>query len=670
MARKTDYGHVYQDFRTLLTERDRQNAFLRSQLHTRIERNIQLESRLLATLDTLDEIQATAMLNLQRAERENARLARKLEVSRAVCRVAEKEKEDMSTVVLQLVSKVESCNDYSKWNAARIELSRSLSLRPQRSTKHPLDPPLRPALSSEPRLGDCACPHAYTPAIVTELAESLTREQRSHARTTAEAERRIAALQSCVAARDAEIARRVAVCQCFAIPTVTHNRLDILSDEEKIRVAALTVERNRVLGTEIIQLEEELEREKCSSVHLAAPQIERSVQTEPPNLDISPTTSNIHSHARKTNDNDGMPIALAVLDAQISQLRKGLADLAEEKDALHLILQDELGNIEKLATETRGRQSPVTFEPGYVERNEQKEYTDPHRNHEVKEEFQNILLIEEECIRLMRSEDELRSELNHVHNREVALSEENMRLKKKIMKMEDVPLANFEHNPTSQDVRSARENSNPVASSSNQWQPPISESRDVFSQPTAPGPFSRIPMSAIDIAFPPLEPLSMQSGSMSHSSPSLVPSEQVPQLMPSTLDHFSSTYSTPSSSSSSDLHTPTSPTDPSMIPLPETPPFDEAVDESDGGDVAMNPGDPPSITETDPSTIRDANAIARELSAARADAEAHEREIAEIQEAITLASLRLRDTQPHENINPDFTGHDGEHVDEDPSELE
>lgn len=57
------------------------------------------------TLDTLDELQASATRDLEQAQHENARLTRKLEVAQTIARDADMEKSDMSNAVLQLVKK-------------------------------------------------------------------------------------------------------------------------------------------------------------------------------------------------------------------------------------------------------------------------------------------------------------------------------------------------------------------------------------------------------------------------------------------------------------------------------------------------------------------------------------------------------------------------------------
>lgn len=82
-----------------------QNTFLREQLVARIEHASHLETRLLYTLDALDELQASSARELQQVHRENAHLTEKLRVWEAIARDADTEKFDMSSAVLELVTK-------------------------------------------------------------------------------------------------------------------------------------------------------------------------------------------------------------------------------------------------------------------------------------------------------------------------------------------------------------------------------------------------------------------------------------------------------------------------------------------------------------------------------------------------------------------------------------
>lgn len=244
-------------------------------MQARIEHNAHLEARLLTTLDTLDEIQASTALDYRQLQEQNVRLARRLHAATAMVRAAQQEKDELSSAVLQLVSRstlygynipkffslktdlVECTNDYTKWNAARIELTRKLTIHPKRNGDFSIDP--RPPTSGVATQTECTCPESYSHGVVKELANLLTQERKSHAMSITEAERRISALEAQVAVRDAAIARRTILCKCVSEGTETNDHhIDILSKDERRKVARQTVTKNRVLGSEIALLEHEV----------------------------------------------------------------------------------------------------------------------------------------------------------------------------------------------------------------------------------------------------------------------------------------------------------------------------------------------------------------------------------------------------------------------------
>ena len=81
---------------------------LRTQLNTRQDRITLLETRLLAVLDTLDDLQTTSAADIKESQRENERLTRKLNAYKSKIRAVEQEKEDMGNAVMLLVKKGES----------------------------------------------------------------------------------------------------------------------------------------------------------------------------------------------------------------------------------------------------------------------------------------------------------------------------------------------------------------------------------------------------------------------------------------------------------------------------------------------------------------------------------------------------------------------------------
>ena len=103
---------------------------------------------------------------------------------------------------------------------------------------------------------ECSCPHAYAPAIIIELQDNLERERRAHRQLLEESERRITDLQSRVASRDAELAKRAEDCKC----TATFDPIDprFLSERERQRINERINSLNLSLEDEIAVLKQEV----------------------------------------------------------------------------------------------------------------------------------------------------------------------------------------------------------------------------------------------------------------------------------------------------------------------------------------------------------------------------------------------------------------------------
>ncbi|KAL5519969.1 hypothetical protein ACEPAG_1629 [Sanghuangporus baumii] len=630
MAKEIGHKYARQDLRTLLEERNKQeihkitltylliciqNAFLREQLVVRIEHAAHLETRLLCTLDALDELQASSMRELQQAQRDNTHLTEKLRAWEAVASQADAEKSDMSSAVLQLVAKVESCNDYSKWRAPRIEFSHDITLQPIRSAR------TSQGTSSVKRHEECTCAQAYSPAVVEELSDSLAREKQAHVLTIEEAESRIAALRSRIAVRDAEIARRAATCRCLPIPSSmdTSAHLELMSEEEQTRVATRTTERSRSLASEVATLEDKVRRERRLHRTETLPRVHRCVQTEPQGpscIYISPVTplSDAVPPHTSDSDHDPLPDALNTLDAQINHLQKRLTDLVVEKESLQFVLRDELGLRDPRSLLCSPKQDRVEDHESVdipTDQNADKFDVTTEKGRRGGDDFTGILLLEEECIRLMRSEDNLRSSVEQLKQRNALLEVENTRLKEEISRLRSGETRPTEH----------------------------------LSSLSLPPPDTSI----IDLSFPPLQPDTI--------SPTYANVNQRGEAPVSTSSESSA------SSSSSPL-TPTSAIEPSEVPLPRTPTFDDpetelsmqydddAPDELREPELSAHPSSssprrpqeqlhsPPDANDR-PLEQRDAHVIDRELADARADAEDREREISEVRDMVADLALRI-----------------------------
>lgn len=261
---------------------------LRAQLSAREKQCFISQTKMLETLDALDNRQTSHAHELQAAEQKIGILARKLEEYESVVREAEKVRDDYREVVLQLIDKggfvlagrgfkfevnrlsyfypvqflfyyfylvvivVESYGDFSKWHSSHIQMTRTLHLAHQSQTA---------GQSQIVAPENCNCPTAYSPAVVQGLIDDIERERRAHALTRAEAECRIGALASEKAVREAELARQMLQCRCS--PSINddrydRNRQDALRTEERARLSQILHERTRRLEAETMFLREQV----------------------------------------------------------------------------------------------------------------------------------------------------------------------------------------------------------------------------------------------------------------------------------------------------------------------------------------------------------------------------------------------------------------------------
>jgi len=78
---------------------------LETRIQAYITRVSQLQTRLLSTLDTLDQVKNSQAQELIPVERENARLKAQLNRYLAVVKAAEAERDDLRDAVLRLIEK-------------------------------------------------------------------------------------------------------------------------------------------------------------------------------------------------------------------------------------------------------------------------------------------------------------------------------------------------------------------------------------------------------------------------------------------------------------------------------------------------------------------------------------------------------------------------------------
>lgn len=337
--------------------------------------------------------------------------------------------------------------------------------------------------------------------------------------------------------------------------------------------------------------------------------------------------------------NDPILDALSTLDARIAQLRKRLTDLVTEKEALRSARHDRIISQDSEAAVSPRKRRPLIHNQLYepLMTPHASDGSCPSRNdHKGQDDFVNILLLEEECIRsglkspcffsitqflhrLMHSESNLRLSLERLQQQNGILAEENARLNASVL-----GLRHSENRPGGQ--------LSPLSL------PPLDTS-----------------ISAIDSTFPPLQPDVISPANVNTD-------DREGGLISGPSEWKDPASSGSSASSSSSPLTPTSAIDPSEVPLPRTPTFDDPETElgiqddddedEDGPDIARQPQLPVPFSPSSPMRhseqqassppeLRDAHAIERELIEARAEAESREREIAEVRDLMADLALRI-----------------------------
>ncbi|KAF9480384.1 hypothetical protein BDN70DRAFT_877644 [Pholiota conissans] len=399
-------------FDELLAEKDDKIAALENRILGYVGRLSVFQSRLLATLDTLDVIQNNQAQERADAVRNQASMQARLDEYIKVVREAELERDDMRDAVLKLVEKVEASNDYSSWPHSGIQLS-SLA-----------DPIAHPQSARTPDDKELL---THTSVLIEALRRERDNERKAHAQTRETAEVRILALEAKIARRETELEMCIAnaehgeaVKETKAITQRAKTKLvdfeTSYEDDEIISVLDHSVARNKVLEGEISTLYRRLENARAvasespsdnrtprpNSKNIPEPKLkiashlDRSTSST---LDIvSPLESDhgdqrpvnaIHERSFTDSDRD----VLKDLERQIKLLSDKIDSFADERN---IILQ------------TIALNHPV--EPPDWQSNEQLET--------------RLRILEKECLGLKASENALRDELEETREQANAREDE------------------------------------------------------------------------------------------------------------------------------------------------------------------------------------------------------------------------------------------------------
>lgn len=426
-------GHKDQrdDLKDALRKRDEQITSLEARIDAYIARTSETQARLLKTIDTVDSLKAQHIIDLAAKERERLNLSREIERWRTFAKVLEVERDDLKDVVEDLIQKVQMSSDWNMWPCSRMDITKHLQQLPENHFK----------------LSDTSCRNSedvleYGVSVIARLRTELDHERKAHRKVVEEANLRISELEAKVAAREAVLEASIRhhqkrdkspldrSRQARRTPESEISPPKPMSDEDCLRVLADSNTRNKSLEIEIRSLARKLEHARGSAASpacisadatpVAAPSSPRiasldhphqPVPRKPPITDtethltstlytVSALPADSHvvtrpsSHNSPTASTDSAPQhSIAQLDDQINLYASQLDAFKAERKAL-------------VEVAVRKRRVSDGGEPP---------------------DFPQILVIEEECVRLASQVSHLEQELQH--SRSSAKSREDELLK-------------------------------------------------------------------------------------------------------------------------------------------------------------------------------------------------------------------------------------------------
>ncbi|KAI6024654.1 hypothetical protein BKA83DRAFT_214604 [Pisolithus microcarpus] len=257
----------HDELKTLLWQKDEQITALKRQLETCSARASATHIRLLKTVDVLDSLRAQHALEISAVEQEKIKLACDVDQWRTISKALEVEKDEMKNVVEDLIEKIQISNEWSSWPCSRMHITKAAELpyTPanglESNTKSPSDDLL-----------------AYASAIIARLRSELEFERREHRKTIEEANLHIEELEAQVAIRETELEACIRLPGQRVFEGDTGSRLPVrkiptkvrlcpktLSDQECLHVLESNSVRNRSMETEIRGILAKLEEARLAA---------------------------------------------------------------------------------------------------------------------------------------------------------------------------------------------------------------------------------------------------------------------------------------------------------------------------------------------------------------------------------------------------------------------
>ncbi|KAG8213425.1 hypothetical protein J3R82DRAFT_11928 [Butyriboletus roseoflavus] len=394
MGPTRDQKLAQDDVKALLREKDGRIATLETRLEAYSARASTAHTRLLKTIDVLDALRSQHSLEISAAEQAKLKLVHEVDRWRGVVKNLEIEKDELKDVVEDLIEKVQVSNEWSSWPCSRMHI-----------TKY-AEQVAAGAIDGGGTKDDCNSDLlAYATSIIARLRTELDFERQSHGRTVEDANLRIEELEAKVAVREAELescvtSHRDQEHQPENASTLAFEKRKAgesvprpkpLSDEECLRFLESNNARNRSLELEIRHIAEKLEQVRmaasASSGSLREPQSptprngRKAVPTPSPRTRSASVDSSALSRpldAGKTASPLTM-LSIAQLDNQIRTMTTQMDALVSERTTLI-----------KVAARQRRVTEGINLD-----------------------NFQDILRVEGECVRLQAEVDDLREELQH-----------------------------------------------------------------------------------------------------------------------------------------------------------------------------------------------------------------------------------------------------------------
>ncbi|KAG2140094.1 hypothetical protein DEU56DRAFT_292957 [Suillus clintonianus] len=418
MGHKDQRPLTQDDLKTALRKRDEQITCLEARVEAYIARTSETQARLLTTIDIVDSLKAQHIIDLAVKERERVNLSHETERWRTFAKGLEVERDDLKDVVEDLIQKVQISSDWSMWPCSRMDITKHLHQLPENHFKS----------------SDTGCRHSedimeYGASVITRLRTELDHERKAHCKAVEEANLRISELEAKVAVREAELETSIRNQQKRELDRLCQPRnpeSEIpppkpMTDEDCLRVLADSNTRNKSLEIEIRSLARKLECTRGSAGSVvdpsSPPRIASPDRPHQPVIPRQPPTTNIEPHSTSTrNTVSTLPAGSDVIIRTSSHDSPAVSSTSASQHSIAQ-LDDQINTYASQLDAFKAERKTLIEMAVRKRRVSDGEPPD----------FPQILVIEEECVRLASQVSHLEQELEH--SRSSAKSREQELLK-------------------------------------------------------------------------------------------------------------------------------------------------------------------------------------------------------------------------------------------------